>query len=612
MNHETEHRSRSIKLLRDSVAQKIAAGEVIDRPFSVLREFLDNAIDSGADTIDVYIEGGGARSLRVVDNGCGMSRENLELCYLPHATSKIEEIEDLDRIDSMGFRGEALASIAACSRMEIRSCPEKGGAHTLRVENGNFLSLSPSKGKRGTAAQSSDLFYTIPARKHFLKSDKAELSACKKLFLEKAIPFPAITFRFFSDGEMKLYLPPSSQEERLIASYPGTFNQGLLHSIRGDESNFSFTALAAGPSLHRRDRRMIHLYVNRRKIEEFSLLQAITYGYGEYLPGGSFPICFLFLRVDPDRIDFNIHPAKREVRFRDLKTIHHAVSTRIRSYLENQFPGPLAYGESDAFDKSPSLYENTGSTSESWSREKSPFMPKEESKNPFPHAYSSSDPSSFYQVYKESKESKEEKKEFDSRAKMPEIDETFRYLGQVFGLFLAVEKDDHFYLIDQHAAHERILYDRYSRGAVKRQPLLIPREFEVDRESAELLRQEDEAISSLGIGLDITDKPDRVPDGRSEEVKVRLTALPESCAHLEKELIGLLETFQDSPGTLMETLFATLSCKAAVKEGEYLPPETAKKLVSETFQLDKQRCPHGRPVWFSISEKMLYQAVGRS
>lgn len=356
MERTQQDRSRSIHLLRDQVARKIAAGEVIDRPFSLLRELMDNAVDAGADTIDVHLAGGGTRSVRVVDNGCGMEREDLELCFLPHATSKISEVEDLDRITSLGFRGEALSSIAACSRLRITSAVAEGEAFTIEVDNGKLLSLQPSKGRKGTVVEASDLFYSIPARKRFLKSDQAELSACRKLFAEKALAFPEISFRLFSEGELKLFLPASSLIDRVTASYPGQVHASMIHTIQGAGEGFHFTALGSGLSLYRKDRRYIHIYVNKRKIDEFSLVQAVSYGYGEYLPGGTFPVCFLFLEVDPERVDFNIHPAKKEVRFRGLKEIHHQVSSGIRDFLRSKWPTPLPY-EIPAADDRPHLSE---------------------------------------------------------------------------------------------------------------------------------------------------------------------------------------------------------------------------------------------------------------
>ena len=277
--------ARRIHLLRDSVAQKIAAGEVIDRPFSVVRELLDNSIDSGADSIDLYIEGGGIRRIRVLDNGSGMSREDLELCYKPHATSKISAVGDIYNLHTLGFRGEALASIAACAKLTVTSAPENSQPHTLEVRNGTPIRLELSRGTQGTVVDVADLFYAMPGRRKFLKSAGAETAACKRTLLEKALPFPSISFRLYTDDQLKLFLPASDLQERIVQAYPGQINPQFLNHVEDEAGRFKIKAVLASPAVQRRDRRNIQVYVNRRRIQEYSLVQAVHYAYEELLPG---------------------------------------------------------------------------------------------------------------------------------------------------------------------------------------------------------------------------------------------------------------------------------------------------------------------------------------
>jgi DNA mismatch repair protein MutL len=584
MSQIEAEKSRSIHLLRDSVARKIAAGEVIDRPFSLLRELLDNAVDSGARSIEVHLSGGGTKSVRLVDDGCGMGEEDLKLCYLPHATSKISEVEDLEKIVSLGFRGEALSSIAACSRLRITSSTGGETAHTLLVENGTLLALEPSMGRKGTVVEASDLFYSIPARKRFLKSDQAELGACRKLFLEKAAAFPELQFKLFSEGEMKLFLPPGDPLSRLAQAYPGQVQAPLFHRVTAEGETFKATAWCSGLSLQRKDRRFIHIYVNHRKIDEYSLVQAVEHGYGEYLPGGSFPICFLFIESDPEQVDFNIHPAKREVRFRNLKAIHHQVSSSIRAFLRETWPTPPRY-EAKPYD----LYaEAAAPRKAAWTE---PRTERVSDRNRH-----------FYDQYEAAKSGvSSEKHDPSPPGQQKQEQEQFRYLGQVFGLFLAVEKEGVFYLIDQHAAHERILYDAFTHGPDRRQNLLVPRELSLDPESSLILEEKAGKYRALGIDL-----------VKNHDGKWLLTALPESCIHLEKEISSFIESQEAGEETVKERLFADLSCKAAVKDGEYLPPEAARRLVSETFSLTLHRCPHGRPVYFAVDRSELFRHVGRT
>ena len=329
------NKSPKIRLLQDQVARRIAAGEVIERPYSVIRELLDNAVDSAADAIRLDIDNGGLSSIRCSDNGIGMGMEDLKLCCLPHATSKITEVEDLSSLTTMGFRGEALASLAACSRLDILSRPKKAStAARLKVTGGKIISFGEDRGGEGTVVSVEDLFFSLPARKKFLKSPGSEGTLCRNAFLEKALPFPKIGFRYFSDGTMKTVLPPGNLKDRIIHAYPRTLEANLIHLWQGQKEDLKYFLVASGPSLYRRDRRYVHIYVNRRRVNEYALIQAVEYAFREILPGGCFPYAFVFLTVPPSSVDFNIHPAKKEVRFRDLPGIHKLLVEAIRENLD--------------------------------------------------------------------------------------------------------------------------------------------------------------------------------------------------------------------------------------------------------------------------------------
>ena len=235
---DNKNTARRIKVLRASEARKIAAGEVIDRPLSLVRELLDNSIDSAASSIELYIERGGIDSVRVVDNGSGMSREDVSICFLSHATSKIDTVDDLNRITSLGFRGEALSSIAACSRLSVTSSNGIEGTK-VTVRGGEIAVTENAPLNRGTIVEARDIFFNIPARKKFLKTTAAEAAACKTTFIEKALPFPEITFRFFSDNDLKLFLPASDLKERVSLAYQNLVEKSFLHEIQDDFGSFS-------------------------------------------------------------------------------------------------------------------------------------------------------------------------------------------------------------------------------------------------------------------------------------------------------------------------------------------------------------------------------------
>jgi len=323
---------KPVKLLSKETASKIAAGEVIELPASVVRELLDNSIDAGASQIIVEIEEGGISSIRVSDDGCGMTREDLELCTHTHSTSKIEEAEDLLHLRSLGFRGEALSSVQAVSSLEITSTREGPAAWKLSLGK-----ISPARLNKGTTVEVKNLFENFPARKKFLKRPQYEAAQCRQTFVEKALPHYNIEMRYIADGINKLILPAhSSLKERCLAAMSLKKPEELFYEINQEGDGFSFKAVLGSPAVVRSDKRNIYIFVNGRRINEYGLVQAVCYASEGYFPNGGFPAAFVFLNVDPERVDFNIHPAKREAKFEDYKEIHHSLSSTISSFYKQK------------------------------------------------------------------------------------------------------------------------------------------------------------------------------------------------------------------------------------------------------------------------------------
>jgi len=561
---------RRIQVLRDSVARKIAAGEVIDRPQSALRELLDNAIDAGAGRVDVRWEQGGLKTLEVADDGSGMDRDDLELCWLPHATSKIATEEDLETLTSLGFRGEALSSIAACSRLTIVTGPSEGPAHRLTIDEGRHT-VVPSAGIRGTRVLVEDLFATLPARRKFLKSSAAEGTLCRRVFDEKALSSAGVAFGLRVDGVHKASYPAQAEAERVAAVLGPAWNSDTMLSWEGRGDGFSIRGYALKPPASRSDRRAIRVYANRRPLQEFALVQAVCHAFEGYLPGGAYPEAVLFVEVEPSLVDFNIHPAKREARFRTLPSIHQLVVGSLRAALEGQqlrFYGtesaPPAPQQSLSFDHPPAAAPQF--------RGRAHLPSVAEWDLPAPLA--------------------EDVREVSS--------DSFRYLGQVLGVFLVAEAGDQLYLVDQHAAHERILYDAFRDHGGKIQELLLPRRFTVEEEAAPLLETQWKDYEALGIRLS--------PVGGGE---YDLLALPQTVAGQEQALIDFLRTNIKPVGDVETSLYARLSCRAAVMDGDPLDPIAARELLKKTFALKHARCPHGRPIWTTISRSELFAKVGR-
>jgi len=616
---QRHEQSRRIHILRDSVAQKIAAGEVIDRPFSVLRELLDNSIDAGADSIDVHIEDGGVKRIRVIDNGGGMERNDLELCFLPHATSKITSAEDIYRLHTLGFRGEALSSVAACANLLITSGTGKDQAHTLEIRNGSPIRLEISEASKGTLVDVSDLFFSMPGRKKFLKSAGAESAACFRMFLEKAVPFPSVQFRFFAQNRMKIFLPKTSMKERVLQAYPDQFTGHFLHETTVDAGMFRIHAVFSSPSLHRRDRRFIHIHVNRRRIQEYSLVQAVRYAYDELLPGGSFPVAFVFIDIDPELVDFNIHPAKKEVKIKNLPAVHHQLVHSLKEYLNKNFLVPDEWRQNLGTDRSQefeNLLDSPGAATAS------PRTLSHGESSHRDHPAASSEDSRFSIDIKKWKDfavesAAERRRMYRAEENMesqpaetpgdPTLREQIdagpdlpRYIGQVFKLFLIAQQGEQLYLIDQHAAHERIIYDTLLNDHGSPQKLLVPIEFELEPDREVILEQRLESFAEAGI---LTEKTD--------DSTWRITHLPDRFSGLEREIIVFLKE-QDVPDQSFRAgLFADLACRAAIKDGEVLDSYSAEQLCRKALALPVPRCPHGRPIWLRISRQELFQVVGR-
>ena len=427
---ETAPQSRRIHLLRDEVSRKIAAGEVIDRPFSIVRELLDNAIDAGASSIDVSLEAGGTARVRVVDDGAGMPPDDLALCWQPHATSKIESENDLLTVTSLGFRGEALSSIALCSRMVVTSSP--GGSetpHRVEVHGGRQVALEATQGRRGTIVDVTELFFNYPARRKFLRSASAESGLCRGIFLDRAVAHPGIAFRLFTDGEMKVSLPVSTPVDRIAAAYSSMLDGRMLREIGAAGEGFAVTIVAGDPELRRHDRKLLQGFVNGRRVSEFALLQAAEHGYAGFMPGGWYPAAFVFVRINADLVDFNIHPAKKEVRFRNLPDVHRAISQAVQGMLAPRAPreGVSAPG-------------GTGGSPSAAQARISFDLPARQAFT-LPAA---------------------RQEEHSGRAgeQRPDYHPDIRYLGQVFGVFLVFELPGRLVIMDQHAAHERLIFER--------------------------------------------------------------------------------------------------------------------------------------------------------
>lgn len=612
---------RPVRILPPEVARKIAAGEVIDRPNAIVRELMDNAIDSGADSITVEIYGGGIDKIRVIDNGSGMSREDMEIAATPHATSKISSEQDLLNLSTLGFRGEALSSIAAVSKLTIVSGEYK--LETSVTEKNKITQVTPFN---GTTVQSENLFQNFPARRMFLKRSTTEGKMCFNTFIEKALPFCNIEFRFYQDGELKLNLPKEdSIQKRFTAACDYGRQKDLFFTQKNhaQDNSWSFELIIGEPGIYRNDRKEISIFVNNRKISEYSLMQAIEYGCMGYFPNGTHPVAALFVTIDSKLVDFNIHPAKKEVRFKDINELHHSVSNTTASFFKNStikslkpeldasyyentfskelFQSPVSQSDTDYTGESGlSRYERLNAPTS-----KNSFKAIEEKSynSDLRSVFMTNSKATYAQKLAEMAYQEDEKTEpqTDSIPQNAVNSDSIKYFGTTLGVFLLVEKDNTLYLIDQHAAHERILYDSIMTTKAKSQKLLIP--YQLESQST----ADDEYLESVKDQLE--EKGFILKNNGNGSWQI--TEVHERWTGTERDLQTLLLDQKIAPDKILTYIAASTACKAAVKDGYYLDPETAKELAVKALSLPDPHCPHGRPVWTAITKEKMFELVKR-
>lgn len=638
-----------VKTLNAEVARKIAAGEVIDRPNAIVRELMDNAIDSGASSITVEITGGGIDRIRIIDNGCGMTKEDLQTCARPHATSKISTETDLMNLSTLGFRGEALASIAAVARLSIQS-----GGWKMRASVTEDHIIEQIAETEGTIVQSEGLFENFPARRVFLKRAATEGVMCKNTFIEKALARPDIAFRLVMDGQTKIDLPANQTlKERFISANTYTEDPALFYTVSNKsqqltegEALWSFDVIIGEPAVSRSSKKEIVIYVNGRKIQEYALVQAVEYGGQGYFPNGTYPVAAVFIKVDPKSVDFNIHPAKKEARFYDISDLHHGLSSTIKhffqQYTQQNFiedkptdaiihnfdslePVSVSPTVKPSFSSNPQYekhisykanivpgasdstayksYSGNSSTQTqkpagSFSDFRSKYMGTTHSQTNF--QTSGTENLAQQALFAQDYESTE--KPFEQALKEKETE--VKFIGSCLGTFLLAEKNKNLFIIDQHAVHERILFDRLmsSQGKAGTQPLLIP--YKINTESKtqdnQLLKLKDR-LANIGFIL-----------SNSEDGYWEVTEVPERWTGTEYDLRTLLFVKHVEPEEIIRSIAAMTACKAAIKDGYVIDDETAEKLVKQAFTLEDPHCPHGRPVYTVISREQLFALVKRT
>jgi len=643
-----------VKTLNAEVARKIAAGEVIDRPNAIIRELMDNSIDSGATSITVEISGGGIEKIRIIDDGCGMTKEDLQACAHPHATSKISTETDLMNLSTLGFRGEALASIAAVSRLSIIS-----GGWKMRASITEDHIIEPVAETQGTIVQSEGLFENFPARRQFLKRAATEGLMCKNTFIEKALCRTDISFRFIQDGETKIDLPAGqSQKERFVLANNYSESVDLFYEIQNQSGHFTnekedwkFNVIIGEPSVCRSNKKEIFIYINGRKIQEYSLVQAIEYGGQGYFPNGTFPVASAFIEMAPNLVDFNIHPAKKEARFYDISDLHHGLSSSIKAFFLKYTQQNFSQDKTVDFNTPEFVFSNQEASTSINHKETAEnnqnndsYAPhityksstgSEKSFSDFRSRYLNGGTSGNRESYRstdvnypttnvtrgtESISKSHSSIPFDSiptsvlaetalqaassssNSCVNQNSKKVRYIGSCLGTFLLAEKNNCLYIIDQHAVHERILFDKLMKNQGDTQPLLIPYKIKTESKSQDnQLEKLKESLTNIGF------ETVKIQDGEWE-----IRSIPQRWTGTQYDLRTLIFVKQVEPKDIIRSIAAMTACKAAVKDGYVLDEITAAKLAEEAFNLEDPHCPHGRPIYTVISRETLFGLVKRT
>jgi DNA mismatch repair protein MutL len=610
-----------IRKLSQNVANQIAAGEVIDRPASVVRELLDNSIDSGADRITIRIEEGGSNLIRVSDNGAGMDKDDLLLSIERHATSKISSVADIFAIKTLGFRGEALPSICSVSRMEITTRPdEQISAFRLKANGGVIESVEETGAPSGTTIDVRDLYFNTPARKKFLKTVKTEAALIVDTVSRIALPFSDIYIKLLDNlsGKTILNLPSSDTElNRLTALFGKEAAQSFMDA-RFVHDRFSIRAYLSLPELSRTRGDRMFVYVNNRNIRDKLVMSAITGGYGQRLMKGRYPQVALFIDIDPAFVDINVHPAKQEVRFEDGRLIYQAISSTIARALGDQinpFKSSDDVHKDKPFFESPIVSEKTQETDAH-----APVYYQEETIKPqrlevreaipetqqvlFNQKKATYQPPDIGEVIipvREEKLVQQVQPQVKPYYRHDHIDENPLVIGQLKGTYLLFEERDGLLMIDQHAAHERVVYEtlrqKYAAKKMESQNFLLPVDIELSNRDARILEEKLEQINNLGFEIEHF-------GGNSFLIRAVPAILVNSdWQNFLKDLIPVLHEEDDLTTTgAMDKLLTIMACHGAIRAGQRMTEKEISILLTQLQQLDlATNCPHGRPVYKKIS-----------
>ncbi len=618
-----------IHILTADVYNRIAAGEVVDRPYSVVKELVENAIDAGADDIAVEIEGGGKTLIRITDNGCGIAREDLPRVYLPHATSKLQSAEELFCINTLGFRGEAVASIASVSKMSVTSRTEGAEAFSLCCEGGVTGEIVPAAGDRGTEMKVEDLFFNTPARLKFLKSDAQEESDITNIMARFILSRPEIRFTYSVNGKVRYRSYGDGLAAALVNVY-GAETIENCYEICADKHGIRLRGFIGNQNFSKANRSYQSLFVNGRYVVNQTVSAAVTNAYASYLMKRQYPFYVLFLDLPSEIVDVNVHPNKADVRFADNQILYGSVYSVISAVLDGNSRALeyLVRGEREETKRAERIpAADTVAARPAAEQPVVPQMSYAEAKKQVafdltpvksgiaPQFLAPDDPPVLKVRQPDRKEIEdvfaENQRYLRDKSVQEKIEpDTLLYKGELFRTYLLYETGDCVYLIDQHAAHERLIYNRLKKHieerAVVSQPMLAPYVLTVNAQEFAFLQKQLPVLNEMGFDAE-----------EFGGTSVRVSAVPAELKDISlesffRDILGSLETLRAVKlADILKDKLASAACKAAVKGGEQLTEREARALIEETEGDMGLRCPHGRPAAVKVKRAELEKLFRR-
>jgi DNA mismatch repair protein MutL len=589
-----------IQLLPDLLINQIAAGEVIERPASALKELLENSLDAGATNIEVQLENGGIKMLRVRDNGKGIAKDELELSLMRHATSKITSLDDLQHVDSMGFRGEALASMAAVSQLTMTS-RIASDTHAWKVEviDGQLSKSIPASQPQGTSIELRDIYFNTPARRKFLKTESTEFAHCEETFKRIALSSSNVAFSLQRNGKTIWQLPKQTAAERINAILGEEFRHAAV-SVERQAENLSLSGLAALPAYSKTNRGAQYFFVNGRFVRDKVASHALRQAYQDILHHQRHSAFVLFLELPPKQVDVNVHPAKSEVRFRESQSIHQFIFHTLQQALAVPVNGQDT--QSTKLQHAPSFTPTQQSMRLGAAEREAAYRLWEVQTNSTNHS-----PPPLNMGGNIPDPGKRELSGVDFSSTDSQDDRPLGFaLAQLSGVYILAQNSQGLIVVDMHAAHERIVYEKLKTSLddeqIATQPLLIPVSFYAETLDVSTVETEQDALQKLGF--DITPLSPTTLAVRAMPVMLKQS----EAEVIARDVINELREFGSSRAMTerRDELLASLACHGAVRANRILTVTEMNALLREMEQTERSgQCNHGRPTWFQLSMREL-------